>query len=426
MNEIDPSAPADPARRGFVRGSGLVAAGSLLAIVPPAVRASAWAAGTDAPEKADLKVGFIPLTDCASIVIAATEGFDRKYGIKITPIKRASWASVRDGLLNGELDAAHALYGLVYGVQMGIGGLQRDMAVLMTLNRNGQGITLSNRLRESGVTDGSTLAARVARDHEPLTFAQTFPTGTHAMWLYYWLAAQGVHPLRDVNLSTIPPVRMVDNLQTGRIDGCCVGEPWNARAVQAGTGFTAATSQAVWPNHPEKVLGATAEFVERYPNTARALVMALLEASRYIDMVGNRSKVARVIAADEYVGTDLSAIEPRFLGHYHDGLGHSWIDPHPMQFHADGAVNFPYLSDGMWFLTQQRRWGLLRHEPDYRAIAERVNRVDLYREAAQQLNVPLPSDPMRSSTLVDGVVWDGREPARYAAGFAHRYEQTAA
>lgn len=426
MNQVEPSSAADPARRGFVRQSALLAAGSLLGLVPPRVRAGAWAAGTDAPEKTELRVGFIPLTDCASVVIAATQGFDRKHGLTITPVKHASWAAVRDGLLAGELDAAHALYGLVYGVQMGIGGLQSDMAVLMTLNRNGQGITLSNRLRERGVTDGATLSAFAANARERLNFAQTFPTGTHAMWLYYWLSAHGVHPLRDADMRTVPPPRMVDNLHDGRIDGCCVGEPWNAYAIQASAGFTVATSQTVWPDHPEKVLGATAEFVERYPNAARALIMAVLEASRYIDMVGNRSKVARIIAAEPYVGTELSAIEPRFLGHYDDGLGRSWIDPHPTQFHADGAVNFPYLSDGMWFLTQHRRWGLLRHEPDYRAIAERVNRVDLYREAALQLNVPVPEDSMRSSTLLDGRVWDGREAARYATGFAQRAELTPA
>jgi nitrate/nitrite transport system substrate-binding protein len=197
-----------------------------------------------------------------------------------------------------------------------------------------------------------------------------------------------------------------------------VGEPWNAHAAQIGVGFTAATSQAVWPDHPEKVLGATAQFVDRHPNAARALVMALLEASRWVDMVGNRSQVARLIAGPQYVGADLSVIEPRFLGHYDDGQGRRWIDPHPLQFHADGAVNFPYLSDGMWFLTQHRRWGLLRADPDYLAVAARVNRIELYRQAAQQVRVPVPQEAMRSATLLDGVVWDGRQPQRYAADFA--------
>ena len=114
-----------------------------MSMVPPGVRAGAWAAGSDAPEKKEVRIGFIPLTDCASVVMAATEGFDKKYGIKIIPTKEASWAGVRDKLVNGELDAAHVLYGLIYGVHLGIGGPKTDMAALMTLNNNGQAITLS-------------------------------------------------------------------------------------------------------------------------------------------------------------------------------------------------------------------------------------------------------------------------------------------
>jgi nitrate/nitrite transport system substrate-binding protein len=147
---------ADASRREFLRGAaGLGLGAGLMAMVPPGVRAGAWAAGSDAPEKKEVRIGFIPLTDCASVVMAAVNKFDEKYGIKIIPTKEASWASVRDKLVNGELDAAHVLYGLVYGVQMGIGGPKKDMAVLMNLNHNGQAITLSNQLKDKGATDGA-------------------------------------------------------------------------------------------------------------------------------------------------------------------------------------------------------------------------------------------------------------------------------
>ena len=122
------------------------------------------------------------------------------------------------------------------------------------------------------------LKRHVHQSRTKLTFAQTFPTGTHAMWLYYWLASQGIHPLQDVNSVVVPPPQMVAHLQAGRIDGLCVGEPWCASAVQQNQGFTLATSQAIWPDHPEKVLGCTQAFVDAYPNTARVLVMAILEA----------------------------------------------------------------------------------------------------------------------------------------------------
>jgi nitrate/nitrite transport system substrate-binding protein len=206
-------------------------------------------------------------------------------------------------------------------------------------------------------------------------------------------------------------------LRAGFIDGCCVGEPWNARALQEEVGFTVATSQQVWPDHPEKVLSATAAFVERHPNGARALVMALLEACRFIDTTANRRQVVDLIAATSYTDTPAEIIAPRFLGDYEDGLGRKWKDAHAIRFHDNGAVNFPYLSDGMWFLTQQRRWGLLKREPDYAAVAAQVNRTDLYAQAAAQVGVASPREPVRVSTLMDGVVWDGRRPAHYAASF---------
>lgn len=407
----------DPARRQFIRHSGAMTASALMGAVASGVRSGAWAAGTDAPEITELRVGFMPLTDCASIAVAAEQGFDSKHGIRIVPVKKTSWAAMRDGLLGGELHAAHVLYGLVYGVQTGIGGLQRDMSVLMTLNRNGQGIVLSKRLREAGVTDGDSLRELIARGERDYAFAQTFPTGTHAMWLYYWLAANGIHPLRDVSSITVRPPQMVAHLRTGNIDGCCVGEPWSAQAVRDGAGCMVARSQDVWPDHPEKVLGATAEFAERHPNAARALIMALLEASRFIDTASNRPAVARLIAGEKYVGADLDVIEPHFLGHYSDGLGRRWTDATAVKFFDDGAVNFPYLSDGIWFLTQLYRWGMLRQAPDYAALANKVNRVELYAQAAQALGVSLPSQPNRSSTLMDGRVWDAGSPARYGGSF---------
>ena len=167
-----------------------------------------WAAGSDKPEKEEIKIGFIPLTDCASVVMASVLGFDKKYGVKFVLSKEASWAGVRDKLANGDLDAAHVLYGLLYGVQMGIGGQKKDMAVLMTLNNNGQAITLSKKLADKGAVDGAGLAKLMASDKREYTFAQTFPTGTHAMWLYYWLAANGINPMKDAKVITVPPPQM--------------------------------------------------------------------------------------------------------------------------------------------------------------------------------------------------------------------------
>ena len=406
-------------RRDFLKTSlaaGIGAAG-ILGMVPPGVRSAAYAAGSDAPEKAEVKIGFIPLTDCASVAIASEMGFDKKYGIKITPSKEASWAAVRDKLVNGELDASHVLYGLIYGVQMGIGGPKTDMAVLMNLNHNGQAITLSNQLKEKGVTDGPSLKALIDKEKREYTFAHTFPTGTHAMWIYYWMAANGINPFNDVKTITVPPPQMVANMRVGNMDGYCVGEPWGARAIHDKIGFTAVTTQDIWKDHPEKVLGTRLEFVQKYPNTARAMTAAILEASKYIDTMSNRAKVSGIIAAKSYVNTDANVIEGRMLGEYDNGIGKKWKDANYMKFYNDGKVNYPYLTDGMWFLTQHKRWGLLKEDMDYLAISKKVNQIEIYKQAATQAKVPLPASPMRSVKLMDGVVWDGKDPKAYAAGF---------
>ncbi len=404
-------------RRRFLK-TGLAGLGAVgLAGMAPGLRLGAWAAGSDAPEKTEVKIGFIPLTDCASVVVASEMGFDKKYGIKITPSKEASWAAVRDKLVNGEIDASHVLYGLIYGLHLGISGPKKDMAVLMNLNHNGQAITLSNQLKDKGATDGAKLKALIAKEKREYAFAQTFPTGTHAMWIYYWLAANGIHPFNDVKAITVPPPQMVANMRVGNMDGYCVGEPWGARAIYDKIGFTAITTQEIWKDHPEKVLGTRLEFVQQNPNTARAMIMAILEASKYIDTMSNRVKVAEVIAQKSYVNTEASVIEGRMKGEYENGLGKKWKDANYMKFYNDGKVTFPYLSDGMWFLTQHRRWGLLKEDPDYLAVAKQINQINLYTQAATQVKVPLPANPMRSAKFMDGTVWDGSDAKKYAASF---------
>lgn len=410
------------ARRKFLRSAGAAAGyGALMAMVPPGVRQAAWAAGSDAPEKKEVKIGFIPLTDCASVVMASVLEFDKKYGIKITPTKEASWASVRDKLLAGDIDASHVLYGLIYGLHLGVSGPKRDMAILMTLNHNGQAITLSKKLADKGGVDGRSVAELMQKEKREYTFAHTFPTGTHAMWLYYWLAASGVNPFKDVKTITVPPPQMVANMRVGNMDGYCVGEPWGHRAIADGIGVTGITTQDIWKDHPEKVLGCTAEFVQKNPNTARAMTAAILDAGRWIDAsLSNRLKMAETVAATAFVNTSVDVINQRILGRYSNGMGRTWDDPNHMKFYNDGYASFPWLSDGMWFLTQHRRWGLLKTDPDYLAVAKQINRVDIYREASTMAKASAPKELMRSSKLVDGVVWDGKDPKRYAASFPMR------
>ena len=411
----------DLLKTSLTRRSVLQAAAVGTAGISPALRAVVYAQGSDAPEKKEVKIGFIPLTDCASVVMASVLGIDKKYGVTIIPSKEASWAGIRDKMVSGELDFAHALYGLVYGVHAGTSGPKKDMAVLMTLNNNGQAITLSKKLADKGAVDGASLAKLMATDKREYTFAQTFPTGTHAMWLYYWMAANGINPLKDAKVITVPPPQMVANMRVGNMDGYCVGEPWNHRAIIDGIGVTAITTQDIWKDHPEKVLGTTADFVKKNPNTARAVTAAILEAGKWIDAsLGNKNKMAETIADKSYVNTSVDAINQRILGRYQNGMGKTWDDPNYMKFSGDGAVNFPYLSDGMWFLTQHKRWGLMKDHVDYLAMAKQVNQIDIYKQAATAAKVSVPKDVMRTSKMLDGVVWDGKDPKKYADSFQIR------
>lgn len=401
-------------RRDFIRRG----AGAGLLLASPWLAPRLWAAGSDKAEISELNVGFIPLTDCAPLVVASAKGFDKKYGITIKLSKEASCAGVRDKLAAGELHASHALYGMLYGMHLGINGPKKNMALLMTLNRNGQAITLSDGLKQKGVSDGASLAKLIRSEPKEYTFANTYPTGTHAMWLYFWLGQQGIHPLKDVRHIVVPPPQMVANMRVGNMDGFCVGEPWNARATRDKIGFTAITSQEIWPDHPEKVLGTSQDTLKKYPNALRCLTAAVLEGSRYCDRPENRTEVAKLLASKSYVNAPEDVIIPRFLGQYENGLGRKWDDPHKMKFYDEGQVSFPYTSDGLWFLTQFKRWGLLKTHPDYLAVTQEVHQTVLYKEAAKMSGTSLPSSPLRTSTLMDSKVWDGSNPSAYADSFS--------
>ncbi|MFM0002908.1 CmpA/NrtA family ABC transporter substrate-binding protein [Paraburkholderia dipogonis] len=366
-------------------------------------------------EKTHLRLGFVALSDAAPLVAAKLLEFGHAHGLTLELSRQPSWAAVRDKLLSGDLDAAHALYGLVYGVQLGLGGPQTDMAVLMVLNRNGQAITLSNRLADALAEHGTLPKALATLGRKPV-FAQTFPTGTHAMWLYYWLASQGVDPLREIESVAIPPPQMVAALAEDKLDGLCVGEPWNAQAEAQGVGRTIAYTSDVWPDHPDKVLACRRDFVSANPNAARALVQTMLEACRWLDGAGHREEIAHWLARPEYVGIDETLIAARL----DDEIAASAPGGLPMRFFDNGAVNYPQAFEGAWFLTQFERWGMIDARADYADIAARINQTQLYREAAIAVNVAVPEEGA-SKVLIDGETWsDSTSPTAYAQRFPIR------
>ena len=374
-----------------------------------------------APESPDVKFGMIALTDCSPIVIAHEKGFFKKYGINSTVVKQASWAAVRDALSNGDIQATHMLLGMPIASTMGLAGSpKKPMIVPWILNRNGQSITLKAGLKGKVAADPKALkplvdAAKGAG--EPMTFAMTFPPGTHAMWLRYWLAAGGVNPDKDISLITVPPPQMVANMKVGKMDGYCVGEPWNARAIEQGIGYTALNTQDVWKDHPEKVCAFTEEFAQKNPKTVKAVLKALHEASVWLDDLNNRPEQAVLVSKVTYINCPKELILPRMLGDYDFGDGRKTKDANYMIF-SSRDCNYPQPKYAVWWATQLRRWGMVTGKPDYAGIAKRVMRNDIYEEAMKELGVPVKGADNSPETLFDGVVFDPAKPEEYATGFA--------
>ena len=402
-------------RRQFVGGATALLAGAGL------VRSRASWAAAEGPEVTDLRFGMIALTDCSPIVIAHEKGLFKKYGINSTVVKGASWAAIRDSLSNGDIQATHMLLGMPIASTMGLlGSPKKPMVVPWLLNRNGQSITLANSLKGKVQADPKALkpiALEAKEKGQPLTFAMTFPPGTHAMWLRYWLAAGGLNPDKDISLIVVPPPQMVANMKIGKMDGFCVGEPWNARTIADGIGYTAINTQDIWKDHPEKVCAFTEEFAQKNPKTVKAVLKALHEASVWLDDMKNRPEQAEIVSKATYINCAKELILGRLQGHYDYGDGRKKEDPNYMIF-SQRNCNFPQPKYAVWWLTQFRRWGMLPTAPDYKAVAAQVMRHDLYEQAMKEIGVKHGGMDNKPETLFDGVKFDPSKPEDYAKSFA--------
>lgn len=402
-------------RRQWITRSGQSALSLLFAGLPKGWVGGAYA--SDAPEQREVRFGIIALTDNSPIVIAHELGYFKQFGVQSVISKEASWAVIRDKLTLGENQATHMLFGMPFASTMGLlGSPKKPMIIPWLLNRNGQAITLKKELLSAKTPKQlKPLADKAKAEGKPMTFAMTYPPGTHAMWIRYWLASGGIHPDRDVNLITIPPPQMVANMKVGKMDGFCVGEPWNYRAIRDGIGFTAITTQQIWPDHPEKVCAFTEEFASRNPRTVKAILKALHLASQWADKLENRPKLAHIVSQPAYINCPADIIFERLLGRYDYGDGRKEQDRHYMIFHARNC-NYPFKSFGYWWLSQFRRWGMVKGAPDYKGIVDSVLRPDLYREAMAELGVKVAVADMQPVKLVDGV-FDPTAPEKYARSF---------
>jgi nitrate/nitrite transport system substrate-binding protein len=358
------------------------------------------------PPGRKIKLGFIPLTDCAPLVAAKELGLFTKYGVDVVLEKQASWAVVRDKLLNGELDGAHCLFSMPFSVYTGIGGKEgAEMKIAMLLSSNGQAISLSKEFCGSvGYKELNKVAATVKsiQARKEVTFAMTFPGGTHDIWLRNWLAAAGVNQ-KSVGIITIPPPQMVANMRVDNMEGFCVGEPWNGVAAAQSVGFTHISTQDIWKHHPEKALVVNSNFASQNPEDLKNVMKAIMEACKWLDDMSNRGKAAQWLTKPNYVNAPLQAIESRLKGSYDLGcdLGVQKYKDDYMLFYNSGMVNTPKKSYAMWFMAQYVRFGYLKTEPDYKAIADKLILTDLYAEVAKEMSVPVQPDMQAFKTALD-------------------------
>ncbi len=400
---------------------------------PSSTSSAPAASGADGDtEVKGATLGFIALTDASPLIIAKEKGFFAKHGMPdVKVVKQTSWAATRDNLElgadRGGIDGAHILTPMPYLLTAGKitkSSQPLPMYILARLNVNGQALSLSNEFLKEKVTISDpkikAIADRKKASGKLLKAAMTFPGGTHDLWMRYWLSANGVNPDTEADLVVVPPAQMIANLQTGTMDTFCVGEPWNQRAVNKKIGYTGAITGELWKDHPEKAFAIRSDWADKNPKATLAMLKAVQEAQIWCQDPANLDELCEITSKDKYFKTSVEDIKPRLAGTFDYGDGRSVTDS-PLRMHFWQETNshsFPYKSHDLWFLTEDIRWGYLPENTDTKALIDKVNRSDLWREAAkaigQEKAIPA-SDSRGKETFFDGVVFDPEDPKAYLA-----------
>jgi len=371
-----------------------------------------------------LELGFVPLTDCAPLVVAQEKGFFKKYGLEVNLNREPSWGAIAEGITSKRLDAAPMVAGMPLGLTLGMGkNLPSPVVTGLVLSRNGNAITLSKDLYRQGVRNLGDLKTAFAQTPERThILGMVHPASMHNLLLRHWLACGNIDPDGDVSLTVIPPAQMVSNLKAGNIDGFCVGEPWNTRAIREDLGFVAATSLDLWSGHPEKVLGVREEWANQYPEIHLALIKALLEACDYCDDRRNRPGIVEMLCQPQYLDTDPAHVRMGFIEPYDRGTG---ADPEPLnrfnQFFVDRA-NCPSWGEALWVMTQLARWGLTPFPKNWVEVLDRTRRLDLFSAAARDLELPDIEPARKPFQVFDETVFDPNDPIGYLNRLAIRRE----
>jgi nitrate/nitrite transport system substrate-binding protein len=421
--------PRKLSRRQLLKAGAGTAA--LLAAVKLNFPAGAFAQGAG-PEVKGAKLGFIALTDAAPLFVAKEKGIFAKYGLPETEVlKQASWGTTRDNLVLGSegngIDGAHILTPMPYLISAGKvtqNNVPTPMYILARLNLNGQSISVGKEYADLKIgLDTAPFKAAIEKKKatgKSVKAAMTFPGGTHDLWIRYWLAAGGIDPDKDIETIVVPPPQMVANMKVGTMDCFCVCEPWNLQLIHQNIGYTALTTGELWNKHPEKSLGMRAAWVDKNPKAAKALLMAVMEAQQFCEKPENRDEVAAINAKRQWINCPVEDVTDRVKGRFDYGTGRVVENsPHIMKFWDDFA-SYPYQSHDLWFMTEDIRWGKYDASFDSKALIAKVNREDLWKEAAKEMGVPaLPTSTSRGKeTFFDGKVFDPENPAAYLKSLA--------
>jgi nitrate/nitrite transport system substrate-binding protein len=393
---------AGPTRRQILAGMGGAALMALIAEVFPLAKLTAFAADpAGTPEKKDVAIGFIPITCGTPIIMAEPLGFYKKHGLNASVKRAAGWAMIRDWSVNKETDAAHMLTPMPLAMTLGVGSQPTPMYMPAVENINGQAITL--HVKHKGV--------KTAADMKGFRFCVPFDFSMHNYLLRYFLAEGGVHPDKDVQIRVVPPPEMVANLKAGNVDGYLGPDPFNQRAVYENAGFIFTLSKNIWDRHPCCAFTVTKEFADRYPNTFAAMWRAIVEATHYASDPAHRKEIAAAIAPANYLNQPVTVLEQVLTGKYADGLGNIQNAPDRIDFDP-----YPWHSMAVWILTQMKRWGHLKGEVNYKAVAEQVYLAAGCDRIAKDLGYPTHKALSMKHTIM-GTVFDPDQAAAYVKTF---------
>ncbi len=392
----------------------------------------------DAPEVTTVKLGFLPIVESAPLIIAKEKGFFAKYGLTGAEIsKQSNWASARDNIVNGAaaggIDGGQWQMPMPHLITEGLitNGRKTPMYVLAQLNTQGNGIAIAGNLRGEGINlkikNPDFLKSFEKDKGRKFKAAFTFPNANQDFWIRYWLAASGVDPDKDIDLLAIPPSETVQGMKTGSVDAFSTGDPWPYRIVADNIGFLSALTEQIWRAHPEEYLALRADWVDKNPKATKAILKALMEAQQWCDKPENRKELVTIVSGRNYFNVPANVLTPPYEGKYAMGDG----QPNVNDFKAGplywddgvGNVSYPYKSHDLWFLTETIRWGFhngaIKDVDTAKKLVDKVNREDLWREAAKEAGIASADIPKSTSrgveTFFDGVKFDPEKPEAYLA-----------